>query len=115
MAIGKQNAFRSQKTVSNTKLVVLDRGKEIELGDLEEGASIKSCCEEAGVPFACEEGICGTCIIEVMEGDKHLSAYNQAEEDFLGPKPENLKPGQGVERLACQCKISSQGTVKFRF
>lgn len=101
--------------MSHTKLVVLDRGKEIELGNLEEGASIKSCCEEAGVPFACEEGICGTCIIEVVEGGSHLSPYNEAEEDFLGPKPAQLKPGQGVERLACQCKIASEGTVKFRF
>ncbi len=101
--------------MSHTKLVVLDRDKEIELGVLENGAPIKGCCEEAGVPFACEEGICGTCIIEVMSGDDHLTPYNEAEEDFLGHKPENLKPGQGVERLACQCRIASEGTVKFRF
>ena len=101
--------------MSHAKLVVLDRGKEIELGQLDAGESIKSCCEEAGVPFACEEGICGTCIIEVMEGDEHLSDYNEAEEDFLGPKPASCKPGQGVERLACQCRIKSGGSVKFRF
>ncbi|MFZ4773385.1 MAG: 2Fe-2S iron-sulfur cluster-binding protein [Chlamydiia bacterium] len=101
--------------MSNAKLVVLDRGKEIELGELKEGDSIKGCCEEAGVPFACEEGICGTCIVEVMEGADCLSEYNEAEEDFLGPKPAVCKAGQGVERLACQCKIASSGTVKFRF
>jgi ferredoxin len=101
--------------VSHTKLIVLDRGKEIELDELKNGDAIKSCCEEAGVPFACEEGICGTCIIEVMEGDDHLTEYNQAEEDFLGPKPASRKPGQGVERLACQCRIASEGVVKFRF
>lgn len=71
--------------MSHAKLVVLDRGKEIELGQLDAGESIKSCCEEAGVPFACEEGICGTCIIEVMEGNDHLSDYNESEEDFWAP------------------------------
>ena len=109
------NVLFGVTNVSHTKLVVLDRGKEIELGELQEGASIKGCCEEAGVPFACEEGICGTCIIEVMEGEEHLTSYNEEEEAFLGPKPENLKPGQACERLACQCKIASKGTVKFRF
>jgi len=101
--------------VAHAKLVVLDRGKEIELGKVETGDCIKSCCEEAGVPFACEEGICGTCIIEVMEGDDNLSDYNQEEEDFLGQKPQSRKAGQGVERLACQCKVRSPGEVKFRF
>ena len=101
--------------MAHAKLVVLDRDKEIELGTLEEGASIKECCEEAGVPFACEEGICGTCIIEVLDGNQCLSEFNQEEGDLLGPQPETRKVGQGVERLACQCKIASAGVVKFRF
>ncbi len=73
---------------------------------LENGASIQECCEDAGVPFACTEGICGTCVIEVEEGMDNLSDYTQEEEDFLGEI--------GCERLACQCKIK-QGNVKIRF
>ena len=74
--------------------------------ELNDGQPIKECCEEAGVPFACEEGVCGTCVVEVEEGMANLSPFNQEEEDFLG-EIDN-------ERLACQCKIQ-KGSVKLRF
>ena len=67
---------------------------------------IKDYCEENGVPFGCEEGVCGTCIIEVVEGMENLSDFNQAEEDFLGELDR--------ERLACQCKIKC-GFVKIKY
>ncbi len=73
---------------------------------IEDGAALHEPCEEAGVPFACTEGICGTCVIEVDEGMENLSEYTQEEEDFLGEK--------GCERLACQCRLKS-GTVKISF
>lgn len=73
---------------------------------IDDGSSIQECCEDAGVPFACTEGICGTCVIEVEEGMDNLSDFTQEEEDFLGEK--------GCERLACQCKIN-KGTVKISF
>ncbi len=74
--------------------------------ELEEGASLKEVCEDAGVPFACEEGVCGTCVIEVEEGMENLTSFTQEEIDFLGE--------QETERLACQCKIK-QGCVKINF
>lgn len=77
--------------------------KEIEIPD---GEPIKCYCEEEGVPFACEEGICGTCIIEIEEGGENLSEFTQEELDFLGE--------QDCERLACQCKIM-KGRVKVRY
>ena len=73
---------------------------------LEDGSPIKEICEESGVPFACEEGVCGTCVIEVEEGMENLSPFTQEEEDFLGE--------MGCERLACQCRIKS-GCVKIKF
>lgn len=73
---------------------------------LEDGAPIKEVCEDSGVPFACEEGVCGTCVIEVEEGMENLSPFTQEEEDFLGE--------MGCERLACQCRIKS-GSVKIKF
>ena len=76
------------------KLIFEETGEEAELP---EGSPIQEACEEAGVPFACTEGICGTCCIEVTEGMENLSEYNQAEEDFLGE--------EDCERLACQCTI----------
>lgn len=77
-----------------------------EESQIADGESIKQCCEEMGIPFGCEEGVCGTCIIEIEEGMENLSPYNEQEEDFLGP--------QDRERLACQCKIM-KGTVKVNY
>ena len=51
--------------------------------ELEDGSSLKEVCEEAGIPFACSEGICGTCVIEVKDGKENLSEMTQEELDFL--------------------------------
>ena len=74
--------------------------------EVDDGSPLKPHCEEAGVPFACEEGVCGTCIVEVEAGMENLSGFTQEELDFLGE--------QDLERLACQCKVKS-GCVKLRF
>ncbi|MCI0382615.1 MAG: (2Fe-2S)-binding protein [Chlamydiae bacterium] len=74
--------------------------------DIEDGKPIAEICEEVGIPFACTEGVCGTCVIEVVEGLENLSPFTEEEKDFLGE--------QDKERLACQCKIQS-GRVKVNF
>ena len=86
------------------KLKFEDTNEEIEL---EEDAPIAEYCEEAGVPFACTEGVCGTCVVEVVEGAEHLSEPTQEEFDFLGEDTCS-------ERLACQCKIK-KGNVTIKF
>jgi len=85
------------------KLVFLNIQEEVVIPD---GSAIKDVCEQAGIPFACSEGVCGSCIIEVVEGMENLSDFTQAEKDFLGEMQN--------ERLACQCKIKS-GEVKIKF
>lgn len=85
------------------KLVFVGSNEEYEIAD---GAPIAEVCEEAGVPFACTEGVCGTCVIEVNEGMENLSDFTQEEEDFLGEMQS--------ERLACQCKLKC-GRVKITF
>lgn len=85
------------------KLIFENTSEEKELAD---GSSLHEACEEAGVPFACTEGVCGTCVIEVVEGMENLSAFTQEEMDFLGE--------QDRERLACQCKLKG-GCVKITF
>jgi len=86
------------------KLVFDHSGEEVELDD---GAPIAEACEEAGVPFACTEGVCGTCVIEIKEGKENLSNPTQEEKDFLGD-------GTTDERLACQCRIKC-GQVRISF
>lgn len=75
--------------------------------ELEDNSPIAEVCEEAGVPFACTEGVCGTCVIEIKEGKENLSKPTKEEEDFLGE-------GTSHERLACQCRIKC-GRVKVSF
>ncbi len=85
------------------KLIIEDSGETFEIPD--EGR-IEEACEEAGVPFACTEGVCGTCVIEVKEGMENLSKFTQEEEDFLGEMEE--------ERLACQC-VLMKDEIKITF
>lgn len=85
------------------KLIFQDTNEEKEI---EDGAEIQPACEEAGIPFACTEGICGTCIVEIVEGMENLSEFTEAEEDFLGEMDN--------ERMACQCKIK-HGNVVIKF
>lgn len=85
------------------KLIFEHSHEEVEVAD---GEPIATACEEAGVPFACTEGVCGTCVIEVTEGMDNLTPFTQEEMDFLGD--------QDKERLACQCNMKS-GCVKLKF
>jgi ferredoxin len=85
------------------KLIFDNSEEEMEIAD---GSEITEACEEQGVPFACTEGVCGTCVIEVTEGMENLSPFTQEEKDFLGE--------QDKERLACQCKILG-GCVRINF
>ncbi len=85
------------------KLIFKPTGEEKEI---EDDSPLQEACEEAGVPFACTEGVCGTCVIEVEEGMENLSDFTQEERDFLGD--------QDKERLACQCRIK-RGNVKINF
>ena len=85
------------------KLIFDNLKTEVELPD---GADITEACEQAGIPIACGVGVCGTCVIEVLEGMENLSPFNEAEADFLGELEK--------ERLACQCTIKC-GRVKLKF
>ncbi len=103
--LSKRVTFSSlkERIFDMAKIIFEDTDEEFEIPD---GAPIAEACEQAGVPFACTEGVCGTCVVEVTEGMDNLSEFNQAEADFLGEL--------NCERLACQCKIK-KGIVKLKF
>ena len=84
------------------KIISAKTNEEKEVPD---NTPIQKACEELGVPFQCEDGICGTCMINVIEGEENLSDLTEEEEDL----DRDLK-----HRLACQCKIK-QGNVKIDF
>lgn len=83
------------------KLTNIENGKSMELDDDE---WIRDAAEEVGVPFGCEEGICGTCMIDIFEGAENFSELTEPEEDLMRDRE---------HRLACQCKIK-KGEVKFK-
>ncbi|MFT5169808.1 MAG: ferredoxin [Candidatus Omnitrophota bacterium] len=73
--------------------------------DLKDGTMIAEICEDAGIPFSCKNGQCGTCQIEIIEGADNLNKVRE-EEDALGMDRNN--------RLSCQCRIL-RGTVKVTY
>ncbi|MBI2629067.1 (2Fe-2S)-binding protein [Candidatus Pacearchaeota archaeon] len=62
--------------------------------------------EELGVAFGCQDGRCGSCRVEVVEGMENLTERTQNELDAGLMEDEPF-------RLMCQCKIK-QGLVKVR-
>ena len=73
--------------------------------ELKQGDSLTEVCEDLGVPFGCTEGICGSCRIEILEGEGNLTDLTEEEKTFNMDKK---------TRLACQCKIKN-GDVKIGF
>ncbi len=76
--------------------------EEIEIPD---GSPINSACKKLGVPFGCETGICGTCMINIVEGENNLSELTNEEKALKR---------DSKHRLACQCKINS-GEITINF
>ena len=87
-------------TNAMAKLIINDVSYE-----LDDGAPIAEICENAGIPFNCNTGVCGSCQVEVLEGAENLSPLTEEEKD-LGL--------DAHQRLTCLCSIQ-QGTVKIKF
>ena len=83
------------------KIISDTLGKEVEV---EDGTEMRVVEEHFEVHFGCEDGFCGTCKIEVLEGMANLTEKTENEIDF-GLEDE--------ERFSCQCKIKN-GTVKIK-
>ena len=84
------------------KITDKNTGKSIKIAN---SKPIKEACKKLGVPFSCEEGICGSCMIDIVEGEENLSQLTQEEKDMGRDRK---------HRLACQCKIK-KGEIKIDF
>jgi len=69
---------------------------------VKENDFIQDACRELGVEFGCSNGICGTCMIDVVDGENNLFSLTENEEILERDKK---------HRLACQCKIK-KGDMK---
>lgn len=70
--------------------------------ELDPGEPIQMACEALGVPFGCQAGSCGTCVIVIEAGMEHLWPPNDLETDM------RLRDN---ERLACQARIKDGEVV----
>ena len=82
-------------------LLNIKSNKQIEVKD---GGPLIPIAEEVGVIFACQDGMCTSCRMEVTEGLENLTEKTQNEKEHA------LDPN---ERLACQCQIK-KGLVKIK-
>jgi|TARA_Y100000310_G_scaffold140092_1_gene139451 ferredoxin len=71
--------------------------------EVKEGNEIIEECTKASIPFGCQDGMCGTCVIDVLDGKENLGELTQQEKDL------DLN---NEKRLACQCKIKGNAKIK---
>lgn len=77
------------------------------------GGSLADVCDEknAPIPFSCRSASCGTCCIEVLEGEAELLPPADEELDVL----DALDRKAPKHRLACQAIVKNgQGLVRIR-
>lgn len=73
--------------------------------EVPEGVNLREHLEKLGVPFNCENGVCGTCYTEILDGEENLSELTKQEEN-LGMDEKN--------RLSCQFKMKKgQAEIDF--
>ena len=72
--------------------------------NLENGDNLQEAAKQLGVAFGCRKGVCGACVVEVLDGMDNLSAKAVPESDF------DMRDN---DRMMCQCTISS-GDVTIR-
>lgn len=60
------------------------------------------------VLFGCRTGLCGTCLIEILDSDGKLNIPNEIEEEALSI----YAPNNQKARLACQIRLQSNISIK---
>ena len=77
--------------------------------EVNKGEKIMEASQKAGWPIAygCEDGLCGTCVVRVAEGEEHLEKPDDKESQTL----DIMGLAEGGFRLACQCKMKDDGDV----
>lgn len=79
--------------------------------EVPEGGEVVDICDHhfAPIPFSCRSASCGTCQVEVLEGEDLLEPPNEEEADLLP-----LLGGKG--RLACQARVRPhvQGVIRLK-
>lgn len=74
-----------------------------------EGELLRETCQRSDftLPFGCENGVCGTCLIAIKEGADNLTEKTPQEKETL-----EVLMAYEDQRLACQCHLKG-GDVTF--
>ena len=64
----------------------------------------------SNILFGCRTGICGTCLVKVIEGTDGLEPPSEDEKEFL----EIVSEGEEGLRLACQLSPNTNLKVEYR-
>jgi ferredoxin len=75
-----------------------------------DGQELREVTQDNGwpIPYGCENGICGTCLISIPSGKENLNDPEVIETQTL----QAMGKGDGDHRLACQCKVSGDVTIE---
>ncbi len=89
------------------KVIFQNTGQEAEA---EDGTPLKDVVRDAGWPimFACEDGVCGTCLIRTTAGMENLSPIDEKEKETL----QAMGMDPSTQRLTCQCKLKGDVTIE---
>lgn len=82
------------------------------IAEAPEGGDLLDICDHvlAPIPFSCRSASCGTCHIEVLEGDQLLEPPGEEESDLL-----DLLDNPPTGRLACQARVlPGPGFIRIR-
>jgi len=80
--------------------------------DAPDGGELVDLCDQvlAPVAFSCRSASCGTCQIEVLQGEELLAPPEEVERDLL-----ELLDGPEHTRLACQARVlPGPGLIRVR-
>jgi ferredoxin len=90
------------------KLTLMPNGLEILLPAGSPLTDLENETAHRVIPFGCQQGACGACVIEVLDGFDSLGEMDPEEADFL----EDIGRTGGSYRLACQSRLMSSATVR---
>ena len=78
--------------------------------EAKKGSDLKETTKAKGWPIAygCEDGVCGTCIVEIEEGAENLNPMDEQEKQTL----DIMSMNDGKHRLACKCKVNGDLKIK---
>ena len=66
--------------------------------------------QKSSIEFDCLKADCGICIIKIVHGSENLNDLPVAERDFL-----TAMKADPDERLACQCRVNGDVTLKVEY